>query len=178
MTMKTKQRDRWGGWAFVLAGALAAGCAHKTATEPEAKEAVAATRGLCPTDVHQTLMIVREGQEEVAVGFRSRDDSKIEELSRRAAELGEALASVHPAINASGQLIQHTAAVKPELRELAGSPDGRGVELVFRTGAEQKPTLLANLRDHERLWRQGECPIMSDESVKARETRGWTRVDR
>jgi hypothetical protein len=177
-----RQRSIWEGsigCSLVVAAALGnMGCSHNQPMKAEARQTVTQTRGLCPTDVNQAQMIVREGPDQVAVAFRSPDETKIEEISRRAAEIGEALASVHPAVNARGELIQHTPASKPELRELADPGGGRGVELVFRPAPDQKATLLANLNDHERMWRQGECPIMTDESVKAYETKKWSRVDR
>jgi hypothetical protein len=177
-----RQHNMWGagiGCSLVVAVGLGVmGCSHNQPMKAEARQAVNQTRGLCPTDLNQAQMIVREGPDEVAVAFRSPDETKIEEISRRAAEIGEALASVHPAINDSGELIQHTPASKPELRELADPGGGRGVELVFRPAPGQKTTLLANLNDHERMWRRGECPIMTDESVKSHETKKWSRVDR
>lgn len=166
----------------VLLAAVTAGggvaCSHSgTAVQPEAKEAVSETRGLCPTDLNQSQMVVREGPGYVAVAFRTDDPSKVQEVSRRAAEVGEALASVHPAVNDQGQLVQHTPAPKPQLRELADGT-GQGVELLFQSSDEGRQILAANLADHERMWRLGECPIMSDESVRDFETRKWPKVDR
>jgi hypothetical protein len=176
------EHQRNGGWAVGVGGLvmllITSACGHSGGKlEPPARAAVTETRGLCPTDLNQAQMVVREGSDSVAVGFRTHDPSKVEEISRRAAEMGEALASVHPAVGGQGQLVQHAPAPKPELRELADGT-GNGVELLFRTSGHQKAALLANLNDHERMWRRGECPIMSDESVHPGETRNWKRVDR
>lgn len=171
-------RRRWVGGLAVLVAVLTSSCGRTDRKlEQQSRQAVAETRGLCPTDLNQAQMIVREGSDSVAVGFRTQDPSKVEEISRRAAEIGEALASVHPAVSSSGELTQHVPAPRPEQRELADGT-GQGVELVFRTSGDNKATLLANLQDHERMWRQGECPIMTDESVREHETRRWNRVDR
>jgi hypothetical protein len=111
------------------------------------------------------------------VAFRTRDPSKVEELWRRSAEIAEALTAVHPAVTRYGELAQHVPTPKPEVRELP-STDGNGVELIFHPKPEAKQTLLNNLWDHEAMWQRGECPIMTDESVRAAETKGWARVDR
>jgi hypothetical protein len=181
--MRINKRNMQRGVSGLLGGVVAGllqplGCAHRQAPlDAEAKQAVTETRGLCPTDLNQTQMLVRDDGTQIAVAFRTDDPSKIEEVSRRAAEIGEALAVVHPAVSQDGALIQHTPAPKPELRELATSA-GYGVELVFHSPPERRPALLTNLTDHERMWRRGECPVMTDESVRAREINGWKRTDR
>jgi hypothetical protein len=185
---KAGRAETSGGWTlgrtFFLAGALAAGgasCAHKATppSTPEVKSAVAATRGRCPTDLHDTQVLLTKGPNEVTLVFRTQDPSQTPELGRRVAELGEALANVHPAVNDRGERIQHAALPRPEVRE-AATADGpeRGVELVLRAKETDRAVILADLQDHLALWRRGECPIMADESVRPEEVKDWTRVDR
>ncbi|HEY0714197.1 MAG TPA: hypothetical protein VGF45_16060 [Polyangia bacterium] len=180
--MKGVFKPRWvnavGVGLLVLGTAGACRHTRQPALDTASKETVNATRGLCPTDLNQAQMIVRDGGDKIGVIFRSDDPSTMEKLSERAAEIGEALANVHPAVNQSGKLVQHAPMPKPELEQLSNGSGTYGVELVFRPKPEEKAAVLADLNDHETMWRRGECPDMADESVKPNETAGWERTDR
>jgi hypothetical protein len=165
----------WVVGSMAFAGVAAAGCGHNKSgspREPEAKQAVAETRGRCPTDLNETQVAVNEKDDRVRLIFMTSDPSQNEELYRRVTELGNALANVHPMVNERGELVKQAPMPKPELREAAmtsGSPSRYGWELVMQASDEQsRQALKTSLDDRVRLWRQGECPELRDQPVGPR----------
>jgi hypothetical protein len=159
---------------------LVFGCAHSPPPkhlEPEAKQAVNASRGLCATDLNQTNMVLNKRPDGYGLIFQTEDASQAEELQKRVLEMGEALSVPHPAVSAQGEKIQHAPLPAPELIEV---PRGTGyaVELVMRSEPAERDALKAHLDDHVRMGQHGECPIMIDESVRPGETKQWSKVDR
>jgi hypothetical protein len=165
--------NKWRVCGGAILMAAAGGCGHKQAPrEPEAREAVAATRGRCPTDLNETQVAISEQADRVRLIFVTNDPSQNEELYRRVTELGNALANVHPVVNDQGELVKHAPVPKPELREAAvaaGSPPRYGWELVMHPGdAQAKAELKSSLEDRARLWRQGECPELRGQPIGPR----------
>jgi hypothetical protein len=136
--------------------------------EPPAKQAVNEARGICPTDLNQSLVVVEPRSDGYALVFRTEDDSQRFALYDRVKKLGATLSAVHPAVDREGELIRHAPAGTPELLEAPKNPSpGYAVELLFRVPADRLPALKADLEDHIRMWQQGECPEMRDQSLRA-----------
>jgi hypothetical protein len=157
-----------GSW-YLVAALVLCGCAHKQAPlEPAAKQAVNETRGICPTDLNQSEVVVDKRSDGYALVFRTRDDSQRFALHDRAIRLAKAMAEPHPAIDKQGELVMHTAAGSAEVLEAPMNPDvGYGVEIVFHVPADRSDALRADLDDHLRMWRNGECPELRDPSLRA-----------
>jgi hypothetical protein len=156
------------------------GCAHRGSPgtlEPAARAAVDQSRGLCVTDLNQTEMLLNERPDGYGLIFKTEDASQAKQLHERTIQLGQALSVPHPAVNARGEKVQHAGVPTPELVEV---PEGTGyaVELIVRAPDGDRKALKAHLDDHVRLGQQGECPVMTDESVRPSETQQWSKVDR
>jgi hypothetical protein len=148
---------------------LLGACSHTTTPplQPAAKQAVNETRGACPTDLNQSQAAIEPRPDGYALVFQTPDDSQRFALYDRAKALGAVLSAPHPAVNASGQLIQHPGTPSvPELRESPMSP-GYGVELVINAPADQRKVLKADLDDHLKMWLAGECPEMTNGQLSA-----------
>jgi hypothetical protein len=136
--------------------------------EPAAKHAVDQARGICPTDLNQSQVVVEQRTDGYALVFRTEDDSQRFALYDRVKKLGATLSTAHPAVDKDGELIRHTPAGTPELLEAPKNPSpGYAVELLFRVPADRVGVLKADLEDHVRMWQQGECPEMRDQSLRA-----------
>jgi hypothetical protein len=144
-------------------------CSHAQAPmEPAAKQAVNEARGICPTDLNQSQVVVEKRSDGYVLVFRTEDDSQRFALYDRVKKLGEKLSVAHFAVDKDGELIRHTAAGTPELLEAPKNPSpGYAVELLFRVPADRRDALKADLEDHVRMWQQGECPEMRDQSMRA-----------
>jgi hypothetical protein len=167
-------------WAVMAATTI--GCAHRSAPAPEpaAKQAIDDTRGLCPTDLNDTQVVVADDAQEVRVMFFTNDPSQTEALHRRVVGLGKALANVHPAVTSKGERVNHVALPAPELREAPGStnPPRSGWELVMRVPPGMtKDQLRADLDDDVRMWRLGECPELNSPAIRPAEKKDLAKVD-
>jgi hypothetical protein len=165
-------------WCRIVAGLawgglVAAACGHDppVVPDPDAWEAMVATRGRCPTDLNDTQVAMTERSGQLRLIFLTNDPSQNEELYRRVRELGDAMANVHPTVNRQGELVESVALPPTELRESAlagGSPSRRGWELVMYPDDQERRALKASMKDRVRLWRRGECPELRDEPIGPR----------
>jgi hypothetical protein len=157
------------GNLYLAAAAVLCGCALKQAPlEPAAKQAVNETRGLCPTDLNQSDVLVEKRSDGWGLIFRTRDDSQRFALHDRAIRTAIALAEPHPAINEHGDLVRHTSAGSAEVLEAPINPNvGYAVEIIFHTPPNRSDSLKSELDDHIRMWRAGECPELRDPALRA-----------
>jgi hypothetical protein len=156
--------------AGALGGVAMAGCSHsQLKLDDRSQQAVSEAHGRCPTDLNQAEVALEKLPDGYAVVFRTRDDSQRFALFDRAKAEGEALSVAHNSINASGQLVKHTALPVATLEESPKDETGYGVRLAMHdtSGAsDARDQIKSDLEDHLRLWASGECPELDDHPTK------------
>ncbi len=160
-------------WNYALLGfcvLAAAGCAHKAETTASNKAA-----GYCPTEVHHANVAVVEGDKSIDVRIMTRPGGDALAIQNRAEEIAEALVQMHPARPPGAEEpIQHVA-----VRDVRISSIPEGAVLTFEAEDDTRLALLRDrIDDHVMRWRRGDCPILTDESVRPEETKNWQRNDR
>jgi hypothetical protein len=158
-----------GLWMAAALGLGLGACSHHQAKlDPPAAQAVNAARGICPTDLNQSEVIVEKRSDGYALVFRTEDDSQRFALYDRVKKLGGKLSVTHVAVDKDGELIQHAPAGVPELLEAPSYPSpGYAVELRFHAPEGDRDALHSELQDHLRMWHNGECPEMRDQTLRA-----------
>jgi hypothetical protein len=149
--------------------AAAGACSHtQPRMEAPAREAVNATRGLCPTDLNQARAALEKRDDGFALIFQTDDESQRIALHERVKALGDALAAPHQTVNSKGEIIDHPGlASAPELLEQPTASPGYGVQLRIKAPQEQREVLKSQLEDHLRLWLNGECPELKGTTLRA-----------
>lgn len=152
--------------------AVGAGCAHDGDTRAER---VTKATGHCPTEVQHAVVAVVEGEGQIDVRIMAQEGADALAIQQRVEEIAEALVRLHPARpQGAPEPIQHVPVYDVRWN---GVPNGAVLTFMAKDEANMN-TLRERINDHVVRWRQGECPILNDESVRPEEMKGWDTANR